>query len=67
MTHTLHRKGTKQNLSNDFILLTMAAKGINEDGAADKMREFLRIVSRYNPANMGDIACRLVDKMTFEG
>ncbi len=55
MTHTLHRQGAEESLSNDYVFLSMAAKGINEDGAADKMREFLRIVLRHNPVNIGDM------------
>jgi hypothetical protein len=55
MTHTLHRKGTEENLSNDFVILVMAAKGINEQAAAEKMREALTIASRHNPVNMGDM------------
>ncbi len=55
MTHTLHRKGTEESLSNDYVFLCMAAKGINEDGSEDKMREFLRIVLRHNPVNIGDM------------
>jgi len=55
MTHTLHRRGTEENLSNDFVILVMAAKGINEEGAAEKMREALKITSRHNPVNMGDM------------
>lgn len=55
MTHTLHRLGTEPNLSNDYVILAMAAKGINEEGSADKLREFLRICERHRPANMGDM------------
>lgn len=55
MTHTLHRQGTEEGLSNDYIFLCMAAKGINEDGSVDKMREFLRIMLRHNPVNIGDM------------
>jgi len=55
MTHTLHRQGTKESLDKDFIFLCMAAKGINEDGADEKMREFLRIMMRHNPVNAGDM------------
>jgi len=33
----------------------MAAKGINEEGSEDKMREFLRIILRHNPVNTGDM------------
>ena len=55
MTHTLHRQGTKESLNRDYIFLCMAAKGINEEGAADKMREFLRIVIKHNAVNAGDM------------
>jgi hypothetical protein len=33
----------------------MAAKGINEKGSVEKMREFLRINLRHNPVNIGDM------------
>ena len=55
MTHTLHRQGSKESLDRDFIFLCMAAKGFNEDGADEKMREFLRIMMRHNPVNAGDM------------
>jgi len=55
MTHTLHRQGSKDSLDKDFIFLCMAAKGFNEDGADEKMREFLRIMIRHNPVNAGDM------------
>jgi hypothetical protein len=55
MTHTLHRQGSKESLDKDFIFLCMAAKGLNEDGADEKMREFLRIMMRHNPVNAGDM------------
>jgi hypothetical protein len=56
MTHTLHRQGSEEALSNEYIFLCMAAKNINEDETtADKMREFLRIVLRHNPVNVGSM------------
>ena len=55
MTHTLHRQGSKESLDKDYIFLCMAAKGFNEDGADEKMREFLRIMLRHNPVNAGDM------------
>jgi len=55
MTHTLHRQGTPENLRNDYVVFTMSAKGYNEDGSAAKMQEFLRIVRRHDPVNMGDM------------
>ena len=55
MTHTLHRQGNKESLAKDYIFLCMAAKGFNENGADEKMREFLRIMMRHNPVNAGDM------------
>ena len=55
MTHTLHRQGSEESLNKDYIFLCMAAKGINEDGSDEKMREFLRIMMRHNPVNAGDM------------
>ena len=55
MTHTLHRRGPRESLDKDYVLLCMAAKGINEDGSEEKMRDFLRINLRHNPVNIGDM------------
>ena len=55
MTHTLHRRGSEESLSRDYVLLCMAAKDINEDGSEEKMREFLRINLRHDPVNIGDM------------
>lgn len=55
MTHTLHRQGMTEDLGGDYVVLAMAAKGINEEGAAVKLQEFLRIASQLSPVNMGDM------------
>jgi hypothetical protein len=55
MTHTLHRRGSEDSLGKDYVLLCMAAKGINEKGSEEKMREFLRINLRHHPVNIGDM------------
>ncbi len=55
MTHSLHRLGTRENLSNDYPLICMAAHGINEEGAAAKMGRFLEICQRHGPVNLGDM------------
>ena len=53
MTHTLHRQGNEQNLKHDYVLLAKAANGINEVGAADKLRQFLQMALRHKAVNMG--------------
>jgi len=55
MTHTLHRRGTAESLSEDYVLLCMAEPGINDDGSAPKLQEFLRIAMRHNPKNIGEM------------
>ncbi len=53
MTNTLHRQGALENLKNDFVIFATTAKGINREGSAPKLREFLRICLKYRPANLG--------------
>ncbi|WP_028309267.1 hypothetical protein [Desulfitibacter alkalitolerans] len=55
MSHTLHRKGTAENLSQDFIVFSMTAKGFNEVGSKNALKEFLQILAKYQPVNMGDM------------
>jgi len=55
MTHMLHRRGTIENLSDDFPILCMAAQGINNIGSESKLQEFLRIAMHHNPINIGEM------------
>ena len=53
MTNTLHRKGTVEELKGDYVIFTTTARGINREGSAPKIREFLRICRKYDPINTG--------------
>lgn len=55
MTHTLHRRGSEDSLSEDFIIFSMTAKGFNEKNSGGALTEFLRILSKYPKVNMGDM------------
>ncbi len=55
MSHTLHRRGTEENLSRDFMIFSMTAKGFNEVGSKGALQEFLRILNKYPSVNMGDM------------
>lgn len=55
MTNTLHRQGKDQNLKEDFVVFMTAAPGINREGSAPKLQEFMRICGRYHPINMGNV------------
>ena len=55
MTHTLHRRGDRESLSRDYIVFTMSAKGVNEEGSAERMKKFLGILLAHRPVNYGDM------------
>lgn len=55
MTNTLHRQGTAEDLSRDYVIFVHTAKGINREGAAPKIQEFMKICLKYHPVNMGDV------------
>ncbi len=55
MTHTLHRRGTRESLSEDYVLLCLPAVGFNDEGHAPKLKKFLEIAVRYDPVNIGAI------------
>ncbi len=54
MTNTLHRFGDRESLRNDYIVFAMASRGINDDGAPAKLRDFLRLALRHGPINVGN-------------
>ncbi len=53
MTNTLHRFGAPETLQDDYIVFAIAARGINEQGASAKLREFLRLALKHHPVNVG--------------
>lgn len=55
MTHSLHRRGTGDNLADDFVLLAMSAKGVNEKGSGKKLLAFLEVLLENRPVNCGDM------------
>ncbi|MFH1911741.1 MAG: hypothetical protein ABIK91_06955 [Pseudomonadota bacterium] len=55
MTNTLHRQGTIESFKHDYVIFAHTAKGINREGAAPKIREFMKICLKYHPVNMGDV------------
>ena len=54
MTHTLHRRGDVQSLHEDYVVLVMAAQGVNVQGSEPKFQKLWDICSRYNIVNFGD-------------
>lgn len=55
MTHTLHRRGSRDSLSGDYTMIMLRAVGHNEEDHVRKIQEFLRIALRHNAVNIGSI------------
>ena len=54
MTNTLHRFGDAPSFRDDFVVFAIASRGKNEQGALEKLREFLRLAVTFGPVNLGD-------------
>lgn len=54
MTNTLHRFGAPETQQDDYIVFAIAARGVNDEGAPPKLREFLRLAVKHNPINVGN-------------
>jgi hypothetical protein len=54
MTNTLHRFGPAESFRDDYIVFAIASKGRNDEGALDKLRDFLKLAVQFRPVNLGD-------------
>jgi len=54
MTHSLHRFGSREDLTGDYIVFAMPARGLNDADAVEKEKEFLRRALKHGPVNLGD-------------
>lgn len=67
MTHTLHRLAGKVGSENDFVILVMPARGINNDEhVVEKYKEFLDIFQKHNAVNMGGMKAGHLYDSTLE-
>jgi len=54
VTNTLHRFGSAESFRDDYVIFAIASRGKNEQGALEKLREFLRLAVTFGPVNLGD-------------
>ena len=67
MSHTLHRRASQDGLRDDYVILVMASRAFNKnDATPGKYKEFLRIFSRHNPANLGGMGIGHLYDSTLE-
>ena len=60
MTHTLHRTGDVGSLKEDFPMLTHVARGYNDIGAGERLKQMAKIARKYTDLNFGD--CKVANK-----
>ena len=53
MTNTLHRYGDAESFRDDYIIFAMPSKGHNDVGSIEKLKRFLEICVKHQPANIG--------------
>lgn len=53
MTHSLHRQGTRENLTGDFTMICLPAVGINDKGSGPNRWRLLDMALRHNAVNAG--------------
>ena len=54
MTHSLHRFGRYEDLTGDYIVFAMPARGINDAEAVEVQKVFLSMALKHHPVNIGD-------------
>ncbi|MCP4749966.1 MAG: hypothetical protein GY866_03675 [Proteobacteria bacterium] len=67
MTNTLHRKGTPEELRQDFVVFAMPRRGV--DNLIQKLIRFTNICLKHKPVNMNkieDMAARRIDPLRME-
>ncbi|MFO8089981.1 MAG: hypothetical protein R6U13_09120 [Desulfatiglandaceae bacterium] len=55
MTHSLHRRGDRDSLSRDFVVLGCPATGVNKKGSRPKTQQFLSVCHKHGCVNLGDM------------
>ena len=54
MTNTLHRFGTAESFRDDIIVFAICCRGKNDEGALEKLKQFLEMAIPFKPVNLGD-------------
>jgi len=57
MSHTLHRVKTENGKTNDYVVLIMPARGINNQNCVEVFCKYLDLLANFHPVNMGGIGC----------
>jgi hypothetical protein len=54
VTNTLHRFGDAESFKDDYIVFAICSRGMNDQDAVPKLRQFLQMALKFKPVNLGD-------------
>lgn len=66
MSHTLHRIKTESGKYDDYVVLIMPAKGINNVNCADTYRKYMKLLYPFHPVNMGGMKIGTLATKSYE-
>lgn len=66
MTHTLHRIKSIEGQTDDYVVLIMPARGINNQNCVEVFKQYFDLLVKFNPVNMGGIGCGVLLTNTVE-
>ena len=66
MSHTLHRIKTETGKQDDYVVLVMPARGVNNQDCVEVFVKYLCLLYQFNPINMGGITIGTLATNTFE-
>lgn len=66
MTHSLHRFGDEEDLKQDFVVMAMPSKGLNDVGSGPKIKRHLEICAKHHPVNLGGMKVGNACDYSFE-
>lgn len=66
MTHTNHRRGNREALKRDYVVLMMTQKGVNVEGGRAKLQKFFDLARTRGALNMSDGKRNTVHVLGYE-
>lgn len=66
MSHTLHRIKTESGKQDDYVVLIMPARGINNQNCVEIYKKYMQLLYQFDPVNMGGMKIGTLATNTFE-
>jgi len=66
MSHTLHRVKTESGKTDDYVVLIMPARGINNQDCVNVFRKYMALLYSFSPVNMGGLKVGTLASNSYE-